>query len=69
MLRELTSAVDNGFRDHWELLRNPVFKRWQENPEFIAFHKGMLDSAAAMRSEYQINNPVQLSAAATESNN
>ena len=69
VLRELASAVDNGFRDHWELLRNPVFKRWQENPEFIAFHKGMLDSAAAMRSEYQINNPVQLSAAATESNN
>ncbi len=69
VLRELALAVDNGFREHWELLRNPVFKRWQENPEFIAFHKSMIDSAAAMRSEYQINNPAELSAAATEKAN
>ena len=69
VLRELALAVDNGFREHWELLRNPVFKRWQENPEFIAFHKSMIDSAAAMRSEYQINNPTELSTAATEKAN
>ena len=66
VLHEMATAVDNGFRKHWELLRNPIFKRWQENPEFIAFYKGMIDSAAAMRSEYQINNPAELTVAATK---
>jgi len=53
--------VDHGFRRHWELIRNPVFARWEENPDFIAFHQGMLEAAADMRREYYINNPVEKS--------
>ena len=59
VLHELQSAVEIGFRDHWELLRNPVFKRWQEHPDFIAFHQGMLDRAAVMRQQYYANNPAE----------
>ena len=59
LLRELEAAVEKGFRDHWELLSNPVFKRWQEHPDFIAFHQGMLDNAAAMRQQYYANNPAE----------
>lgn len=69
VLRELASAVDNGFINHWELLRNPVFKRWQEHPDFIAFHQGMLEAAASMRSEYYINNPAMATATSTEGAN
>jgi len=61
MLGKLELAVDHGFRRHWELIRNPVFARWEENPDFIAFHQGMLEAAADMRREYYINNPVEKS--------
>jgi len=66
VLRELEAAVDAGFRDHWELLRDPVFKRWQDNPDFMAFHQGMLKAAARMRTEYYVNNPLEQTAAALE---
>jgi hypothetical protein len=66
VLRELKAAVDAGFRHHWELLRDPVFKRWQDNPDFIAFHQGMLEAAARMRAEYYVNNPAELTAVAPE---
>ncbi|MDH4020524.1 MAG: hypothetical protein OEU84_13080 [Xanthomonadales bacterium] len=69
MLRELELSVNNGFRSHWALIRNPVFKRWQEHPDFIAFHQGMLEAAASMRSEYYINNPAMATATATEGAN
>ena len=69
VLKELELSVNNGFRDHWELIRNPVFKRWQENEEFKAFYQGMLNTAADMRREYRVNNPAELSVAATESAN
>jgi len=58
-LLELESAVENGFRDHWELVRNPVFERWQQNEEFMAFYQGMLETAADMRREYELNNPTE----------
>jgi len=60
MLRELESAVAHGFRSHWELIRNPVFTRWQDNEEFKAFHQGMLKAAADMLHEYKANNPVEV---------
>jgi len=60
VLHALQEAVENGFRDHWNLLRNPVFTRWQDSAEFIAFHQGMIEAAAGMRREYQINNPSPL---------
>jgi tetratricopeptide (TPR) repeat protein len=66
VLRELKAAVDAGFRNHWELLRDPVFKRWQDNPDFIAFHQGMLEATARMRAEYYVNNPAELTAVAPE---
>jgi tetratricopeptide (TPR) repeat protein len=66
VLRELESAVESGFRNHWELIRDPVFKRWQKHPEFIAFHQGMLDAAARMRAEYYANNPAEQTATALE---
>jgi len=69
VLRELEAAVDAGFRDHWALLRDPVFKRWQDNPDFIAFHQGMLDNAARMRAEYYVNNPAETNPAAKEDTN
>ena len=59
VLRELELAVKHGFRSHWELIRNPVFKRWQDNTDFLAFHQNMIKAAADMRREYEINNPVQ----------
>ncbi len=62
VLSGLKAAVDAGFRDHWKLLTDPVFKRWQDNPEFIAFHQGMLDAAARMRAEYYVNNPSEQAA-------
>jgi TolB-like protein/Tfp pilus assembly protein PilF len=57
VLRELELAVQNGFRHHWELIRNPVFARWQDNEEFKAFYQGMLKNAAKMLREYKSNNP------------
>jgi len=66
VLRELEAAVDAGFRNHWELLRDPVFKRWQDNPDFTAFHQGMLEAAARMRGEYYVNNPAVAPVAALE---
>ena len=66
VLRELEAAVKGGFRNHWELIRDPVFKRWQKHPEFIAFHQGMLDSAARMRAEYYANNPTEQTSTAPE---
>ena len=60
MLRELESAVAHGFRSHWELIRNPVFTRWQDNEEFKAFHQGMLKAAADMLHECKANNPVEV---------
>ena len=69
VLRELGIAMEKGFTDHWELLRSPVFKRWQKHPDFIAFHQGMLEAAARMRAEYHVNNPVEQTAAAREGTN
>jgi TolB-like protein/Tfp pilus assembly protein PilF len=69
VLRELEAAIDAGFRSHWDLLRDPVFKRWQDNPDFIAFHQGMLEAAARMRREYYVNNPAEAPVAATEGTN
>jgi len=66
VLRELKAAVDAGFRNHWYLTRDPVFKRWQDNPDFIAFHQGMLEAAARMRAEYYVNNPADQTAVAPE---
>ena len=66
VLRELKAAVDAGFRNHWYLTRDPVFKRWQDHPDFIAFHQGMLDAAARMRAEYYVNNPAEQTAVAPE---
>jgi len=66
VLKELELSVNNGFRDHWELIRNPVFKRWQENEEFKAFYQDMLKVAADMRREYRINNPAEVSAVAAK---
>ena len=57
MLQALELAVQNSFRSHWELIRNPVFARWQENEKFKAFNQGMLKAAADMLREYKINNP------------
>jgi TolB-like protein/predicted Zn-dependent protease len=57
VLRELELAVQSGFTSHWELIRNPVFARWQDNEEFKAFHQGMLKAAAEMLREYKTNNP------------
>ncbi|MGA9575223.1 MAG: tetratricopeptide repeat protein, partial [Lysobacterales bacterium] len=59
VLRELAAARAQGFGNHWELLRNPVFKRWQDNSEFIAFHQDTLKAAETMRREYYLNNPVE----------
>jgi len=69
VLSRLESAVNYGFREHWELLRNPVFKRWQEHPDFIAFHRGMLEAAADERREYYANNPAVTAATAAEGTN
>ena len=66
MLRELETAVEYGFRNHWELIRNPVFARWQDNDQFKAFHQDMLKTAARMRREYMANNPVEKPAVVTE---
>ncbi len=59
LLHELETAAEKGFTEHWELLSNPVFKRWQEHPDFIVFHQGMLDNAEAMRQQYYANNPAE----------
>ena len=59
VLRELEQAVKNGFRSHWVLIRDPAFKRWQENVEFKAFYQGMLKAAADMQREYKTNNPTE----------
>lgn len=59
VLRELAAAQAHGFRSHWELIRNPVFKRWQDSAEFVAFYQDMIKTAEAMRSEYRINNPAE----------
>ena len=69
VLRELGAAIDAGFRNHWYLLRDPVFKRWQDKPDFIAFHQGMLDAAARMRAEYYVNNPADKAAVVPEGTN
>ena len=66
-LRALTSAVEYGFRSHWELVRNPIFQRWQDNPQFMGFYQGMLKAAANMQREYRVNNPSENSGPATES--
>ena len=60
VLMELTLARENGFRRHWQLIRNPVFERWQDNAEFTAFYQDMIKSAETMRSEYKINNPGEI---------
>ena len=57
VLMNLQQAVELGFRAHWELLQNPIFMRWREHPDFIAFHADMLEAAAVMRREYLANNP------------
>ena len=57
MLKSLALAEEQGFRAHWQLIRDPVFSRWQDNPEFVAFHQGMLRSAEKMRNEYGLSNP------------
>jgi tetratricopeptide (TPR) repeat protein len=57
VLRKLEAARELGFRRHWQLIRDPVFARWQTAPEFTALHQRMLDDAAAMRREYRSNNP------------
>ena len=57
VLRDLAVAQEHGFRSHWELVRNPVFSRWQDNAEFVAFYQDMLKTAESMRNEYEINNP------------
>ncbi len=59
VLKELKLAQKNGFRAHWQLIRNPVFKRWQNNAEFTAFYQGMIKAAETMRSQYRINNPAE----------
>jgi TolB-like protein/predicted Zn-dependent protease len=69
VLRELAEAQAHGFRSHWELIRNPVFKRWQDNAEFVAFYQDMIKAAEAMRSEYRINNPAENSDNIIESGN
>jgi hypothetical protein len=56
----LTLARENGFRGHWELIRDPVFQRWQDNAEFVAFYKDMIKAAETMRGEYSINNPAEI---------
>jgi TolB-like protein/Tfp pilus assembly protein PilF len=56
-LRHLEEAIVLGARGHWELLFNPLFLRWQDNPRFQALHRRMLDEAAVMRREYLANNP------------
>ena len=66
VLSGLEAAVDAGFRDHMKLSSDPVFKRWQNNAEFIAFHQGMLDAAARMRAEYYVNNPSEQTSPAQE---
>ncbi|MCW8925064.1 MAG: hypothetical protein OQJ84_02320 [Xanthomonadales bacterium] len=66
MLRELELAVENGFRNHWELIQDPVFARWQENAKFKAFHQGLLNAAADMLHEYKANNPENKPAPARE---
>jgi TolB-like protein len=58
-LSKLGSAAENGYREHWQLVRNPVFERWQQNEEFMAFYQGMLKTAADMRHEYELNNPTE----------
>jgi TolB-like protein/predicted Zn-dependent protease len=65
LLRQLESASQNGFRNHWELIRNPVFARWQDNEEFKAFYQGMLKNAAEMLREYKSNNPDKKSSSTT----
>ena len=59
VLKELTLARENGFRGHWELIRDPVFQRWQDNAEFVAFYQDMIKAAETMRGEYRINNPAE----------
>jgi TolB-like protein/Tfp pilus assembly protein PilF len=59
VINGLTEAIKNGYRDHWDLVRNPVFDRWQDNPEFIAVYQDMLKAAEQMRNEYKANNPVE----------
>ena len=66
MLKNLVMAEEKGFRQHWRLMRDPVFSRWQDNPEFIAFHQGMLDAAARMRAEYYAKNPAEQTTTALE---
>jgi TolB-like protein/predicted Zn-dependent protease len=69
VLRDLAVAQEHGFRSHWELVRNPVFSRWQDNAEFVAFYQDMLKTAESMRSEYEINNPATLFDAETGGSN
>jgi hypothetical protein len=66
VLRELNSAVKYGFRAHWELIRNPIFQRWQDKPELMAFYQGMLIAGADMQREYRINNPSEKTGPAVE---
>lgn len=66
MMRYLELAVQNGFRRHWELVRSPVFARWQDNEGFKAFHQEMLKTAAKMLREYKVNNPEEKPALSRE---
>ena len=66
MLQSLELAVQSGFRSHWELIRNPVFARWQDNEEFKAFHQGMLKAASDMLREYKTNSPEEKPTTARE---
>jgi len=66
VLSDLELAVHNGFSGHWELIRNPVFTRWQDNEEFQVFYQDMLKAAANMLREYKTNNPKEIATPARE---
>jgi TolB-like protein/predicted Zn-dependent protease len=66
VLSNLELAVQNGFTDHWELIRSPVFARWQDNEEFQAFYQSMLKTAADNLREYKTNNPKEKATTARE---
>jgi TolB-like protein/Tfp pilus assembly protein PilF len=58
-LKYLQKAIELNYMNHWELLFQPVYQRWQEHPKFIAIHQSMLDKAKTMREEYYKSHPQQ----------
>ena len=59
MIKELTEAWENGFRNHWDLVRVAVYDRWQDNAEFLSVYQHILGKAEEMRNEYKANNPIE----------